>query len=469
MNDIQPVLEHLRARQPDTIGWLETYLRIPSVSADPAFAAGMDTARDFLLAHLNAIGLANVQLLDGGGEPAVYGEWLGAPGKPTLMVYGHYDVQPADPIALWRTPPFEPTTIDGRIYARGTSDVKGPTTVALEVVAAFLRIHGGCPVNIKVFLEGEEETGSPSLREIVRRHRATLACDGVLSADGGRASASVPTLNTGARGNAQLEVRLRTADKDLHSGRYGGAVRNALHEMGRLVAALHRDDGSVAVEDFYRDAELPSAQQRADTVAFPYDEAAFFSDVGGSPHGEPAYTPRERITLRPALDVNGLWGGYTGDGGKTIIPCEAFAKLTVRTVTGQDPAVVIAAVADHLRRACAPGCVLEVLTMTAGSPASTLAPHHPMVRAAEAVLTQARGQRPIHVRLGASVPITSIFQETLGIDTLMFGYNLPDEDVHAPNEFFRLQSLAEGVQDWAALLARLGAFAPADFHAHRRG
>ncbi|SFQ18137.1 dipeptidase [Variovorax sp. 770b2] len=464
MNESQTVIDHLASRQEDVVAWLKRFLRIPSVSADASFAANMHEARSFLVQRLQQIGLADVRLLDGGGEPAVYGEWRGAPGKPTLMVYGHYDVQPADPIDQWRTPPFEPTEVDGRLYGRGTSDVKGSTTIALEVVAAFLAVQGGCPVNIKVFLEGEEETGSPSLRTLVQRHRDLLQADAVLSADGGRASASVPTINTGARGNAQLEVRLRTAGKDLHSGRYGGSVRNALHEMARLVASLHHADGSVAVEGFCEGAMPPGARQRADTAAFPYDEAAFFSDVGGSAHGEPGYTARERVTLRPALDVNGLWGGYTGDGGKTIVPCEATAKLTTRVVAGQDPASIIRAVLRHLQAQCPAGCALDVVAMNDGSPASTLAPDHPLVRAAEAVLERETGRQAIHVRLGASVPITSIFKEMLGIDTLMFGFNLPDEDVHAPNEFFRLASIQQGARAWTLLLCELAKHPPASFH-----
>ncbi|MBB6562047.1 acetylornithine deacetylase/succinyl-diaminopimelate desuccinylase-like protein [Acidovorax soli] len=457
------VQRHLLDGKAATIAWLESYLRLQSVSADPAHGPDMAATRAFLVERLHAMGLADVQLLDAGGEAAVFGQWLGAPGRPTLLIYAHYDVQPPEPLALWRTPPFEPTTVGDRIYARGASDVKGATAIALAVVESFLRVHGGCPVNIKVFLEGEEETGSPSLRALALRHAALLRADAVLSADGGRASALVPTVNTGARGNAQLEVRLRTADKDLHSGRYGGAVRNALHEAARLVASLHRADGSVAVPGFFAGVRAPGERERADTAAFPYDEAAFFADVGALPHGEAGYSARERITLRPALDVNGLYGGHTGAGGKTIVPCEAVVKLTVRVVTGQDPAQVIHAVAEHLQALTPPGCSLEVTALHEGSPASTLAPEHPLVRAAETVLAQASGMRPIHVRLGASVPITSLFKETLGMDTLMFGYNLPDEDVHAPNEFFRLSSIHDGLMAWSSLLHELGHFSAADF------
>ncbi|MFM0736119.1 dipeptidase [Paraburkholderia xenovorans] len=459
----QTIIDHLASRQDETLEWLKSFLRIPSVSADVAFAPAMQEARNFLIDRLEEMGLDNVQLLEGGGEPAVFGEWCGAPGKPTLMIYGHYDVQPADPVEQWRTPPFEPTIVDGRIYGRGTSDVKGSTTIALEVIAAFLAVRGACPVNIKVFLEGEEETGSRTLRTIAEIHRDLLKADAVLSADGGRASATVPTINTGARGVTNLEVRLRTADKDLHSGRYGGCVRNALHEMARLVSSLHDSEGRVAVEGFFDGSIPPTDRQRADTAAFPYDEAAFFSDVGGASYGEPGYSARERVTLRPAIDVNGLYGGYTGFGGKTIVPCEATAKISARVVSGQDPRSVLDAVLSHLKKQCPADCALEVVAMTDGAPASTLAPDHPLVLAAQTVLKQVTGSDAVHVRLGASVPVTSIFKETLGIDTLMFGYNLPDEDVHAPNEFFRVKSIEEGARGWTLLLEELANYAPSLF------
>ncbi|MBS0452546.1 MAG: M20/M25/M40 family metallo-hydrolase [Proteobacteria bacterium] len=462
------VLEYLDAQRPRLLAWLKDYLRIPSVSADPAFAPHMEAAREFLLKRLRQIGLHEVRLLDGGGEPAVYGEWMGAPGKPTLLVYGHYDVQPADPLERWHTPPFEPVEIGDRLYGRGTSDVKASTTIALEAVAAYLAVEAACPVNIKVFLEGEEETGSPSLRAIVARHGTLLQADAVLSADGGRASATLPTINVGARGNAQLEVRLQSAHKDLHSGRYGGGVRNALHEMARLVASLHDQDGNVAVKGFNAGAEPLSASQRADTASFAYDEQAFFSSVGAASHGEAGYTARERITLRPALDVNGLWGGYTGPGGKTIVPCEAFAKMTARVVAGQDPGDVIRAVLGHLRSRCPADCTLDVVALHEGSPASTLDPSHPLVQSAGSVLQRECGRAPIHVRLGASVPVTALFKETLGIDTLMFGFNLPDEDVHAPNEFFRLSSIDAGLRGWVLLLATLAEQPRERFHAGGR-
>jgi len=464
---LQTVIDDLLQRQEAVRARLDQFLRLPSVSADPAFADGMQAAREFLLAWLREIGLDDVRLLDGGGQPAVFASWNGAPGRPTLLIYGHYDVQPPAPLEQWRTPPFEPTVQGDRLYARGASDVKGSTTIALETVAAFLRQPGGCPVNIKLFIEGEEEVGSPSLATIVEQHRELLAADAMISADGGRASETIATINVGARGMTSFEVALTTADKEVHSGHYGGTIRNAVHEMAGLVASLHDADGRIAVPGFLEAVPALTAAQRAETAAFGADEAAFCADVGATPFGEPGYTMRERVTLRPALDVNGLWGGYTGAGAKTVIPNEAFAKVSIRLVPGQDPAQARQAVCDHLRAQCLPGCRLEFRFGRDGSPASSLPPEHPLFRAGSAVWLALSGQQPVPVRLGATVPITAVFKAMLGIDTLMFGFNLPDEDVHAPNEFFHLDSIPLGLRGWAMLLTELGQLRPADFDAFR--
>ncbi|WP_038365520.1 M20/M25/M40 family metallo-hydrolase [Bosea sp. UNC402CLCol] len=461
----EPVVDHLLQRHDAVLDRLTAFLRLPSVSTDPAYAEGMAATRAFLLDWLAEIGLSDVQLLDGGGHPAVYGAWLGAPGAPTIIVYGHYDVQPPDPLALWRTPPFEPTIQGGRLHARGASDVKGSTTIAIETVAGFLAVHGGCPVNIKLFLEGEEETGSPSLREIVRRYGTLLQADAMISADGGRASPTVPTINVGARGLAKLELIVRSAEKEMHSGRYGGAVRNALHELAAIIASLHDANGAIAIPALMEALPPPSAQDRRDAAALPFDEAAFVADVGGIAAGEPGYSLRERLTLRPAIDVNGMWGGYTGAGSKTVIPDEARAKVTIRLAPGQDPEQAIQALQDHIRSVARPGVRIAFAGIGGGSPASTLAGHHPLVQAATRVLQRVWQRDPVHVRLGATVPITAIFKELLGMDTLMFGLNLPDEDVHAPNEFFHLDSIALGLRSWPLLLQELATFAPEEFRA----
>src|SRR5262249_29882942 len=311
-------------------------LRLPSVSTDPAYADGMAATRAHFLQRLKEMGLDDVQLLDGGGHPALYGAWRGAPGAPTFIIYGHYHVQPADHLELVHTPAFAPTIRDGRLYARGASDVKGSTTIAVEVVAAFLAVTKRCPVNVRFFVEGEEEIGSPSLRRIVERHRDLLAADAMISADGGRGRTSVPTVRVGNRGVASLEVKVRTAAKDVHSGGNGGAIRNALHELAALMASLHDAEGRIALPAFMAEVPTLTAQQRQDTAALPFDQATFYDGIGGSPCGDPAYTVRERLTLQPTIEINGMGGGYTGPGIKTGIPWEAQAKITIRPVPAQD-------------------------------------------------------------------------------------------------------------------------------------
>jgi acetylornithine deacetylase/succinyl-diaminopimelate desuccinylase-like protein len=457
------VIAHLADQRDAILERLKALLRLPSVSTDPAFAGGMQAARDFLLQRLRDAGLHNVQLLEGGGQPAVYGEWLGAPGKPTLIVYGHYDVQPADPLALWDSPPFEPTERDGRLYARGASDVKGSTTIAVETIAAFLAVTGTCPVNIKLFIEGEEECGSPSLRPIVTRYRTLLDADAMLSADGGRASTTIPTLGIGGRGLAGLQFSLRTAQKDAHSGRYGGAVRNALHEMAALLASIHDRQGRILVAGFGDDAAPITNATRAAAAALPFDEAAFHASIGATPWGDPAYTVRELTTLRPTIEVNGLWGGYTGAGTKTVLPCEAHAKITMRLSPGMDPQRAHQRLVAHLQANVAPGVTLAIDEGNGGTPAPTLPDDHPLLLTASRVLEQLHGQVPIATRAGGTLPITAVFREMLGIDSLAYGLAMPDEDVHAPNEFFRLSSFDEGLRSWPMLLSALGALSAADF------
>jgi acetylornithine deacetylase/succinyl-diaminopimelate desuccinylase-like protein len=463
------VIAHLAAERPAILDRLKALLRIPSVSTDPAFAPAMQEARDFLLDRLRGIGLHDVQLLDGGsGQPAVFGQWTEAPGRPTIIVYGHYDVQPADPLELWHSPPFEPTERDGRLYARGASDVKGSTSIAIETVAAFLAVTGACPINIKLFLEGEEESGSPSLRGIVARHRDRLAADAMLSADGSRISTTIPTVGIGGRGLAGLEFSLRTADKDGHSGRYGGAVRNALVEMARLVASLHDRQGRIQVEGYGDDAVAFSNTMRAAAAALPFDEAAFYAGIGATPWGDPGFTVRELTTLRPTIELNGMWGGYTGAGTKTVLPSEAHAKITMRLAPGMDPARAGARLQAHLQAHVPPGVTLTIHREGGGTPAPTLPDDHPLLTAALAVQERVHGRPAVPVRSGGTLPVSAIFRELLGIFTLAYGLAMPDEDVHAPNEFFRLSSLDEGLRSWPMLLSALGELRADDFAAFRR-
>jgi acetylornithine deacetylase/succinyl-diaminopimelate desuccinylase-like protein len=457
------VIAHLAEERGAILERLKTLLRIPSVSTDPAYGPAMQAAREFLVARLRDAGLADARLLEGDGQPAVFASWMGAPGKPTIIVYGHYDVQPPDPLELWRTPPFEPTEIDGRLYARGASDVKGSTTIAIETVAAFLAVEGGCPVNVKIFLEGEEECGSPGLRSIVERNRELLRADAFLSADGGRASTTVPTVGVGGRGITGLELTLRTAAKDGHSGRYGGAARNAAREMAALLAGLHDDEGRILVAGFGDDAKPISNAMRMAASALPFDEDDWYAGFGGSPWGDQTYTVRERTTLRPTIEINGMWGGYTGAGTKTVLPAEAHAKITMRLSPGMDPAQAQAKIRAHLLSRLPKGVALELSPERGGTPAATLDEEHPMLKAALGVLEKVHGTKAYAARAGGSLPITAIFKEMLGMDAMMFGLAMPDEDVHAPNEFFRLSSFDEGLRTWPMLLTALGGLGVEDF------
>jgi acetylornithine deacetylase/succinyl-diaminopimelate desuccinylase-like protein len=475
------VIAHLIAERPAILDWLKALLRIPSVSTDPAFASDMQAARDFLLARLRTIGMRNVQLLDGGpgagngggpgggnGQPVVFGEWMDAPGRPTIIVYGHYDVQPADPLELWRSPPFEPIERDGRLYARGASDVKGSTTIAIEVIGAFLAVTGGCPINIKLFLEGEEESGSPSLRGIVARHRGKLRADAMLSADGARASTTIPTLGIGGRGLAGVEFTLRTAATDGHSGRYGGAVRNAVVEMAALIAGLHDRQGRIQVAGFGDDALPISNAMRVAAAALPFDEQEFYASIGGTPWGDPTFTVRELTTIRPTIELNCMWGGYTGAGTKTVLPSEAHAKITMRLAPGMDPDRARAALRAHLDGLVPGGVTLSFAPEHGGTPAPTLPEDHPLLVTASRVQQALHGRPAVVVRSGGTLPISAIFREMLGIGTLAYGLAMPDEDVHAPNEFFRLSSLDEGLRSWPMLLAALGQRDAAEFRPFRQ-
>lgn len=462
------VLAHLDANRDAIIERLIELASISSVSTDPAYQEGMNAARDLLVARLKDIGLENVRTLESEGHPAIYGEWLHAPDAPTFIVYGHYDVQPPDPLDKWTTPAFTPTIRDGRLYARGVSDDKGPSIIALETIAAFLKVEGKLPINVKVFLEGEEETSSLHLADILHANADMLRADAVISADGARWRADLPSINVGSRGNAGFEFTVTTGVKDLHSGRFGGAVPNALHVLSRLVTSLHRDDGHVAVDGFYDGIAQLSDAERKMFAEIPFDEDKFFADLNTKPTGEAGYTTLERLWARPTVEVNGMWGGYQGAGGKTVIPYEAHGKITLRLAPGQDPAHAKQAVIDHLKKHCPPGATIR-FGGDRGSAAAYLVPaDHPLLLAAEAALAQTTGSTPVRVRVGGTLPMTDIVQQILGIDTVMFSFSTADEDFHAPNEFFRLSAIDDGLAAWVSLVRKLGQQKPETYAAFRR-
>jgi len=456
-----PVLAHLEAQHDRVLAELVEFASIPSVSTDPAHAADMRAAAHWVASKLVAAGPMNVRTIDTPGNPVVYGEWLGAPGKRTVLVYGHYDVQPADPIEKWITPPFSPTVHGRRLYARGVSDVKGPSLIAIKVAEAFFAVAGALPVNVKFMIEGEEEIGSPSLDGFIAAHRELLKADVVISADGAMWRPSEPSLTVASRGLAGLNFTLTSAAKDLHSGRHGGSVANPLHAMAQLVASLHHPDGRIAVEGFYDRVQELSADERAAIAALPFDEATYLQQVGApGPSGEAGYTLLERQWTRPTLEVNGMWGGYQGPGQKTVIPCEAHAKITCRLVPGQDPAEIVQLITRHLEANVPSGTTLSVTPGDHGTPAAHIESGHYALTAAATALEAVYGVKPLLVRMGATVPIMELFKRHMGIDTVYFSFSTSDEDYHAPNEFFRLRRLDEGMQAWARYWTLLGEVRP---------
>ena len=428
---------------------LIAFARIASVSTDPAYRGEVRRAADWVAGRLRAAGLERVLVHATEGHPVVTAEWLGAPGAPTILVYGHYDVQPPDPLEAWTSPPFEPRVQDGRIYARGVSDDKGPLLIPIAVAEACLATTGRLPVNVRFLIEGEEECGSLSLPAFLEDHAAALAADWVLSADGAMWRPDLPSVTVAARGLVALEFSLFGAAKDLHSGRHGGSVANPLAAIARLVASLHDEQGRVAVAGFYDEVREADAAMRAGLRRLPFDEAAYLEAIGALPGGgEAGYGLLERQWLRPTLEVNGLWGGYQGPGGKTVIPSAAHAKISCRLVPDQDPVAIGARIARHLERHCPAGVRLEVRPPDKGARAYAIPADHPGLRLAERVLAEIYGQVAIRVRMGATLPICEQFRSRLGQETVFFSFSTADEDYHAPNEFFRLERFEDGLRAW---------------------
>jgi len=451
------VLASLRANHDRILGKLVEFASIPSVSTDPAHAADIDRAAHWVAAEVAAAGPLAVRILPTAGNPVVYGEWLGAPGRPTVLVYGHYDVQPSDPLEKWHSPPWTPTVRDGRLYARGVSDDKGPMLIPIAVAGAFFATSGRLPVNIKFMFEGEEEIGSRHLDAFVLQHKPLLAADFVASADGAMWRIDEPSLTVASRGLCGLEITLTAAAKDLHSGRHGGGVANPLHAMAALVASLHEPNGRVAVAGFYDQVRELSSGERAAIADLPYDERAYLAQVGAAAaFGEPGYTTLERQWTRPTLEINGMWGGYQGPGQKTVIPSDAHAKITCRLVPDQDPDAVAAQVRRHLEVHVPPGVQLSLSLADHGSRAAHIRADHFALRAADAALQATYGVRPLVVRMGGTVPIAELFQRHMGLDTVFFSFSTADEDFHAPNEFFRVHRLQEGLEAWAHYWTILG-------------
>jgi acetylornithine deacetylase/succinyl-diaminopimelate desuccinylase-like protein len=443
-------LEYLVAHRDRILGELIEFARIPSVSTDSKHREDMTRAAEWVATALRDAGPIDARILPTPGHPVVYGEWLGAPNAPTLLVYGHYDVQPPDPLERWQSKPFEPEVRDGRLYGRGVSDNKGPMLIPLKVAQAYFTTRGALPLNVKFLFEGEEEIGSRNLEPFLVANRGLLRADAVLSADGAMWRNDEPSVTIACRGVAGLEFTLTGANRSLHSGRYGGSIANALHAMAEIVASLHAPDGRVVIAGFYDEVVAISEAERREIRELPFDESRFLAEVGAPAlFGEPGYGTLERLWIRPTLEVNGLWGGYQGPGSQTVTPNEAHAKISCRLVPDQDPDKVRALVARHLETHVPAG-----VTLTIGGERHAARPYripadHPGLLTAERVLEQVYRKRALRVRMGSTLPVSELFKRILGIDTVFFSFSTADEDFHSPNEFFRVQRLHEGLEAWA--------------------
>ncbi len=424
---------------------LSEYVAVPSVSRD-ASDETMRAAAGWLAGQL---AFAGGRLEETDGHPVVRGDWLGADGAPTVLVYGHYDVQPTGDLAEWVSPPFELTADGDVVRGRGATDDKGPVYIVLKVAQAFLAQEGRLPLNVRFLFEGEEEIGSPHLPAFVRGHAAELAADLVISADGAMWRPSEPSVSVASKGLVSMDIVVEGADTDLHSGRYGGTVANPLHALSAIVASLHRPDGTVAVDGFYDGIPELTAERRREIAAIGFDEAEYLSALGlAEAHGEAGYSTLERLWERPTLEVNGMAGG----GKYTVIPHVGVAHVSCRLVPGQDPDRVIQAIVAHVAAQDAPGVRVTVRADEARVPAYTIAPGHPAIRAATAALESVYpGQRVLEAVVAGTLPATALFEEVLGVKTLFFSFSTADEKLHAPNEFLRIRRLREGMRAWEQL------------------
>lgn len=456
---LDAVLVRLDSGREAALDRLIALLKIPSISTDPAYAAECARAADWLAADLRSMGFS-AESRPTAGRPIVVAHDDSAPaGAPHVLFYGHYDVQPVDPLELWDSPPFEPRLAEGpkgrRIYARGSSDDKGQVMTFLEACRAW-KAQGGLPVRVTILIEGEEESGGEHLPGFLRENAEELRADVALVCDTDMWNAETPSIGLSLRGLVGEELRIKSASRDLHSGMYGGAARNPATALAKIIAGLHDENGRVTLAGFYDDVPEPSEEIQASRAALDFDEAAFLGEVGlTTPAGEKGRGVLEAIWSRPTCEINGLSGGYAGAGFKTVLPAEAMAKISFRLVGDQDPAQIRASFRAYVKANLPPDCE-AVFTEHGGSPGVSLPLESRWVSAAREALGEEWGKAAALVGSGGSIPVVGLLRKTLGVDTLLIGYALSDDSIHAPNEKYELRSFEKGARSWARVLARLG-------------
>jgi acetylornithine deacetylase/succinyl-diaminopimelate desuccinylase-like protein len=447
-------LQYARNNKENFLRSLKEILAIPSVSTESTHIPDIQRAAEWLEAQLHHLGMQKVQLFPTPQSPIVYGEWLGIPGAPTVLIYGHYDVQPVDPLDLWKTDPFDPTIICEDIFARGASDMKGQAVITLKAVESLIRT-GGLPVNIKWLFEGEEEVGSPNLEAFISSHSSLLACDYAVNPDSGMIGKDYPTITYGLRGLAYFELRIYGPAHDLHSGMYGGAIHNPAIALAELIADMHDEEGRVTLPGFYDRVRELSENERAELARLPINEKDILEQTGvPALYGEAGFSANERTGARPTLDVNGLLSGFTGEGSKTVIPTWAMAKISTRLVPNQDPEEVHQQMCAYLEQH-APADIRWELKNLAGSPASISERSNRGVQAMAKALETVWGQQTYYRREGGSIPVVGAMQRLLGVESIICGFGLPDDNVHAPNEKLNLPTWYRGIDTYIQFFLNL--------------
>lgn len=443
---MQHVLNFIESNKDRYLNELKEFLAIPSVSSQSAHNGDIQRCAEWIADHMRTIGMHNIQIMPTPGHPVVYSEWLDAPGAPTVLFYGHYDVQPEDPLELWTSPPFEMTIRGEHIYARGSADDKGQVFIHFKGIEALMKQQGKLPVNIKMIIEGEEEIGSRNLEDFVAQHKDMLKADLVLVSDSSMYAKGVPSIAYGLRGLSYLEIEMTGPNRDLHSGSFGGAVHNPAQALSELIASLHDKNGRVTIPGFYNDVRPLTKQERAAYKKLPHSDKAYAKDLGVKQlWGEKGYTTLERTWARPTLEVNGMWGGYIGEGAKTVLPSKAFAKISCRLVPDQQSSKISALVTKHIKK-IAPKTVDVKVIVHHGGEAVITPLDSPGVLTAVSALEKGFGKKPLYQREGGSIPIVVQFKHLLGLDTVLLGFGLPDENAHSPDEHMCIENFYGGIK-----------------------
>ncbi len=442
---MKEVIKYVKSHKKKYLEELKDYLRIPSISTLEENKKDIEKCSKFVASKLKDAGMEGVKIFPTDGHPLVYAEWMKAPGKPTVLVYGHYDVQPVDPIELWNDDPFEPVIKGGKIYARGADDNKGQNFVHIKSVEAYLKIKGELPVNVKFLIEGEEEIGSMNLEKFIKKNKKLLKCDTVLISDTSMYAPGIPTINYGLRGLAYMEIEVVGPNRDLHSGSFGGGIANPINELAKIISKLQDKNGKITIPEFYKDVKVLTKKERENYKKLNFSDAALMKEYGVKElQGEKGYSTLERFSGRPTLDCNGIIGGFTGDGAKTVLPSKASAKISMRLVPNQKPKEIAKLFIKHVKSLAPKSIKINVKALHGGLPI-VMPLDNKAIEAASKAVSKAFGKETVYTREGGSIPIVVEFSKQLNAPVVLMGLGLETDNIHSPNEHFPLKNFELGI------------------------